>query len=129
MGIRFRRSVKILPGVRLNLNKNSTSVTFGGKGAKYTVSSTGRKTASIGIPGTGVSYVTSTGGTTKGQARPRKTYSPRTYKVCGVIMIIIAALSLLIGLISIAAGGVVFLLLGAACLAWGISWLRKSKTT
>lgn len=54
--LRFRRSVKILPGVRINLNKKSTSVTFGGKGAKYTVSSTGRRTSTVGIPGTGISY-------------------------------------------------------------------------
>ena len=60
MGLRFRKSVKIAPGVRLNLNKNSTSVSFGGKGAHYTVSSTGRKTASVGIPGTGISYSATT---------------------------------------------------------------------
>ena len=39
MGLRFRKSVKVAPGVKLNLNKKSTSVTFGGKGAHYTVSS------------------------------------------------------------------------------------------
>ena len=52
MGLKFRKSVKIAPGVRLNFGKKSTSVSFGGKGARYTVSSTGRKTASVGIPGT-----------------------------------------------------------------------------
>lgn len=57
MGLRFRKSVKVAPGVKLNLNKKSTSVTFGGKGAHYTVSSTGKKTKSVGIPGTGLSYV------------------------------------------------------------------------
>ena len=62
MGFRFRKSIKIAPGVKLNLNKNSTSVTFGGKGAKYTVSSTGKKTVSVGVPGTGVYYSESVGG-------------------------------------------------------------------
>lgn len=56
MGFRFRRSVKIAPGVKLNFGKKSTSVSFGGKGAHYTISSTGRKTATVGIPGTGISY-------------------------------------------------------------------------
>ena len=42
MGLRFRKSVKVAPGVKLNLNKKSTSVTFGGKGAPGTVSSTGK---------------------------------------------------------------------------------------
>lgn len=56
MGLRFRKSIKIAPGVKINLNKKSTSVTFGGKGLHHTVSSTGRKTTTVGIPGTGISY-------------------------------------------------------------------------
>lgn len=56
MGLRFRKSFKVAPGVKLNLNKKSSSVTFGGKGVHYTVSSTGKKTKSIGIPGTGLYY-------------------------------------------------------------------------
>lgn len=56
MGWRFRKSIRILPGVKINLNKKSTSVTIGGKGAKKTISSTGRKTTTIGFSGTGVSY-------------------------------------------------------------------------
>ena len=62
MGLRFRKSFKIAPGVKLNLNKNSSSVTFGKRGAHYTVNSKGKKTASVGIPGTGISYTQSTGG-------------------------------------------------------------------
>lgn len=54
---RFRRSVKIAPGLKINLNKKSTSVTVGGKGFHQTVSSNGKKTTSVGIPGTGLSYV------------------------------------------------------------------------
>ena len=49
MGLRFKKSIKIAPGVKLNLNKNSTSMTFGARGAHYTVNSKGNKTASIGI--------------------------------------------------------------------------------
>ena len=37
MGFRFRKSVKIAPGVRLNLNRKSASISLGGKGAHYTV--------------------------------------------------------------------------------------------
>lgn len=51
MGFRFRRSKKILPGVRLNLNKNSASLSFGPRGLKRTISTTGRSTTSVGIPG------------------------------------------------------------------------------
>ena len=62
MGLRFRKSVKIAPGVKINFNKKSSSVTFGGKGVHYTVNSKGKKTASVGIPGTGISYTQSYGG-------------------------------------------------------------------
>ena len=62
MGLRFRKSFKIAPGVRLNLNKKSTSVTFGGKGFHHTISSTGKKTTTVGVPGTGISYSKTSGG-------------------------------------------------------------------
>lgn len=61
MGLRFRKSIKVAPGVKVNLNKKSTSVTFGGKGVHKTISSTGKKTSSIGIPGTGMYYTSSSG--------------------------------------------------------------------
>ena len=56
MGLRFRKSFKIAPGVRLNLNKKSVGVSIGGKGARYSISSSGRRTASVSVPGTGISY-------------------------------------------------------------------------
>ena len=62
MGLRFRKSFKIAPGVRLNIGKKSTGLSFGGKGLRYSINSTGRRTASVGIPGTGLSYVSSTSG-------------------------------------------------------------------
>lgn len=56
MGFRFRKSIKLLPGVKLNINKKSTSLTLGGKGIHYTINSKGKRTASVGIPGTGLYY-------------------------------------------------------------------------
>lgn len=52
MPITFRKSFWIFPGVRLNLNARSWSVTFGFKrGPHYTRSSTGRRTTSMDLPG------------------------------------------------------------------------------
>lgn len=65
MGLRFRKSIKIAPGVKINFNKKSSSVTFGGKGVHYTMNSKGKKTASVGIPGTGLSYTKTSGGGSK----------------------------------------------------------------
>ena len=59
MGLRFRRSVSLGKGIRLNFGKKSSSVSFGGRGAHVTYSTTGRKTTSVGIPGSGISYVKS----------------------------------------------------------------------
>lgn len=62
MGMKFRKSFKIAPGVKVNFNKKSTSVTLGGKGIHHTVSSTGKRTTSAGIPGSGLYYTKSSGG-------------------------------------------------------------------
>ena len=53
---RFRRSVKLAPGLRLNFNKNSMGLTLGPRGAHYTVNTSGRVTTSVGLPGTGLWY-------------------------------------------------------------------------
>ncbi|WP_326739132.1 DUF4236 domain-containing protein [Streptomyces sp. NBC_01022] len=52
MPITFRKSFRILPGVRLNINRRSWSVTLGGgPGPRHTISSTGRRTTSLDLPG------------------------------------------------------------------------------
>lgn len=55
MGFRFRKSFKIMPGVRINLSKSGTSLSLGGKGLTHNISSKGSRTT-IGLPGTGLSY-------------------------------------------------------------------------
>lgn len=56
MGFNFRKSIKIAPGIRLNIGKKGiSSVSFGGKGARVSVSKKGTRT-SVGVPGTGLSY-------------------------------------------------------------------------
>ena len=52
---RFRRSIKIAPGIRWNFGKKSTSLSIGGRGANYTIGTSGSRTT-VGIPGTGLSY-------------------------------------------------------------------------
>ncbi len=56
MPIRFRRTLKIAPGVKLNFSKSGVSTTVGPKGFHFTFGKRGvRRTVSI--PGTGVSEV------------------------------------------------------------------------
>lgn len=56
MGFRFRKSFKIAPGIRLNLNKKSVGLRIGGKGAGVSFNSKGRVTKTVGVPGTGLYY-------------------------------------------------------------------------
>ena len=56
MSIRFRRSIKIAPGVKVNLTKTGVGMTVGPRGAHYSVHSSGRVTRSVGLPGTGLYY-------------------------------------------------------------------------
>jgi hypothetical protein len=55
MAWRFRRSVRLLPGIRLYLGKRGASVSLGGRGLTHTIGSRGSRTT-IGLPGTGLSY-------------------------------------------------------------------------
>lgn len=56
MGLRFQRSMQLIPGVRLNFSKSGIGTSFGVRGARYSISPTGRRTVSAGIPGTGLSW-------------------------------------------------------------------------
>lgn len=55
MGFRFRKSVKLIPGVRLNIGKTGVSASIGGKGGSINVGKRGVR-GTVGIPGTGISY-------------------------------------------------------------------------
>ena len=56
MGLRFRRSISVAPGVKLNVNKKSVGASVGTRGARLTGNSKGQRTTSVGLPGTGLSY-------------------------------------------------------------------------
>ena len=55
MGFRFHKSLKLLPGIRLNVSKTGPSISLGGKGLTYNIGRKGTKTT-VGLPGSGMSY-------------------------------------------------------------------------
>ncbi len=55
MGWRFRKTVKILPGVRLNISRSGISASLGPNGASINLGKRGTRTT-VGIPGTGISH-------------------------------------------------------------------------
>jgi tetratricopeptide (TPR) repeat protein len=64
MAFRMRKSIKVAPGVRLNVSKSGVGASVGGKGARYSAHSSGRRTTSLGsgvVPG--VYYQKSSSGT------------------------------------------------------------------
>lgn len=73
MSLRFRRSMKLIPGVRLNFGKDSVGMSFGVRGARYTVNSKGRRTVSVGVPGTGLYDVTTLSSGRSSRSKSAKT--------------------------------------------------------
>lgn len=55
MGFRFRRSVRLLPGIRLNFGLRGISTSVGGRGFTLNFSKRGVR-STVGLPGTGISY-------------------------------------------------------------------------
>lgn len=49
MPFRFHESIRLLPGLKLNLNGKSASITLGSGRVHETISTTGRRTTSVRI--------------------------------------------------------------------------------
>lgn len=134
MGIRFRKSFKVAPGVRVNVGKKSAGISVGNKYAHTSINTSGRRTHTTGIPGTGISYVSTSGGK-RTNAKPhtsaqQKPASPQTLKVCGVIMWIIGILALILALATFAsagAAGIIFLIIAIICILMGRMWTKASR--
>ena len=60
MGFRFRKSINLGGGVRINLSKSGVGYSIGTKGARITKTARGTTRKTFGIPGTGLSYSTET---------------------------------------------------------------------
>lgn len=65
MGFRFRKTISLLPGVRLNISKSGVSASVGGKGASVNIGQGGRVRGTVGLPGSGMSYSESVTPSTK----------------------------------------------------------------
>jgi L,D-peptidoglycan transpeptidase YkuD (ErfK/YbiS/YcfS/YnhG family) len=84
MGFRFRKSFKILPGVRINVSKTGVSTSVGRPGATINFRN-GKTKTTLGIPGTGLSYSQTSGAN---QGAPSDAGSP-VYGWIAVIVIVI----------------------------------------
>ena len=55
MPLKFRKRIRLLPGIWLNVSKSGVSTSIGGKGATVNIGKRGTK-STLSIPGTGLSY-------------------------------------------------------------------------
>lgn len=56
MGIRFRKSIKLGGGTKLNLSKSGVGISTGVKGFRVSKNTSGRSRVTASLPGTGLSY-------------------------------------------------------------------------
>ena len=87
MGLRFRRRIKIFPGVWFNLSKGGISTSIGGKGLTVNLKG-GKAKTTVGLPGTGLSYSETTTGNAEERAQGRRTSPAELW----VLLIVIIAL-------------------------------------
>ena len=91
MGFRMRRSFKIAPGVRVNVGKKSSSISFGNRYGHTTISTSGRR-RSGGRMKEDITRMLRE----QGNVSEKKRASDRRFlKVCGIIMYIVTAFAAL----------------------------------
>lgn len=61
MGIRYRKSINLGGGFRINISKSGIGYSWGTKGIRYTKTARGTTRTTYSIPGTGLSYVKESG--------------------------------------------------------------------
>ena len=69
MALRYRRRIKIIPGVHLNISKSGISTSIGVRGASMTFGKRGRY-ANVGIPGSGIYWRSRVGNSGASHAAP-----------------------------------------------------------
>lgn len=89
MGFRFRRSIRIAPGFRINLGKRGASLSVGKRGLTTNISSRGIR-ETVGIPGTGISYTTSARRGLKNRTKPATFGDLLALAFFGFILLMIA---------------------------------------
>lgn len=77
MGFRFRKSINLGNGFRVNVSKSGVGYSWGTKGVRFTKTATGKSRKTVSIPGTGLSYTTES---KKHRAKPASARKQKTQK-------------------------------------------------
>ncbi|MCD7771432.1 MAG: DUF4236 domain-containing protein [Oscillospiraceae bacterium] len=62
MGLRYRKSINLGMGFRVNISSSGIGYSWGTKGYRITKNASGKTRQTVSIPGTGISYVEESGG-------------------------------------------------------------------
>ena len=76
MGMRFRKSIKLGGGTKLNLSKSGVGISTGVKGFRVSKNTSGRSRVTASLPGTGLSY-TKEYGSSGSSGNKRSVFAPR----------------------------------------------------
>ena len=71
MGLRFRKTIDLGNGARINISKSGIGYSFGGRGFRVTRTARGTDRVTLSIPGTGLSYVSESKKKTDRDARTK----------------------------------------------------------
>lgn len=135
MGIRFRKSINLGGGVRLNLSKSGVGYSVGVKGARITKTANGRTRTTLSVPSTGISYVSETGTNSKNKKEASAPVATATekpinhrgrailYGICSVIFFLCG----LVCLIESGTTGVVMLIFSIIVWLSARSHSKKAK--
>ena len=97
MGLRFRKTINLGGGARINISKSGIGGSVGVKGARITKTADGKTRKTFSVPGTGVSHISETSNK-KGRpiqdtpvTLPNKVLST-IFKLMGALMIVFSCL-------------------------------------
>jgi len=110
MGLNFRKSINLGKGFKLNIGKSSIGISGGVKGARVSMNSKGRKTATFSLPGTGLSYSVNLNNLFKGKTSKKKSSGDKdndneegtTININLILVLIIIVLLAVIGIAAFA---------------------------
>ena len=108
MGLNFRKSINLGKGFKLNIGKSSIGISGGVKGARVSMNSKGRKTATFSLPGTGLSYSINLNNLFKGKSSKKKGSSNKDDDneegtTININLILVLIIIILIAMIGVAA--------------------------
>lgn len=98
MGMRFRKSINLGGGTRLNISKSGIGGSVGGKGFRYTKKANGSTRTTASIPGTGLSYVKESKNHGSSGTAPAAN-NLMTYRVGALVMLLCGIPIILLGLL------------------------------